>query len=250
MTRGDELRAQLLAAPDDVGAHLVYADWLQSQGDPHGDLIVAQQEYPAHPVAERILRLHGRLLLGNLDGVDCAWRCGFIRYARLFGEERPTATAAVLDELLQLPTVLLLEELCIERTDSDEHSLRPAIEALCRRPPPLLQRLTLGPCYPAPFPAITNINGLDKATPRLKQLRLCSRFGGYVLDALVAAQWRLDELTLRPEGAAEVEDLPRVLAAPSMSELRKLELRGMDAADIAALEWTSEFPHVAISGGS
>ena len=34
------------AHPDDVEAHLVYADWLQAQGDPYGELIVIQ-----HPLA-------------------------------------------------------------------------------------------------------------------------------------------------------------------------------------------------------
>ena len=37
-----ELEANILAHPDDREAYLVYADWLQSHGDPRGELVAVQ----------------------------------------------------------------------------------------------------------------------------------------------------------------------------------------------------------------
>ncbi|MBA3538368.1 MAG: TIGR02996 domain-containing protein, partial [Deltaproteobacteria bacterium] len=46
MTRepNPKLEAAILADPDDTAAYLVYADWLQSRGDPRGELIVLQHQ--------------------------------------------------------------------------------------------------------------------------------------------------------------------------------------------------------------
>lgn len=41
---GDELLAQVYAAPDDDTPRLIYADWLQQRGDPRGELIALQIE--------------------------------------------------------------------------------------------------------------------------------------------------------------------------------------------------------------
>ncbi|HEY1814001.1 MAG TPA: TIGR02996 domain-containing protein [Kofleriaceae bacterium] len=40
--RNTELEEQIFADPSDPAAYLVYADWLQSQSDPRGELIVRQ----------------------------------------------------------------------------------------------------------------------------------------------------------------------------------------------------------------
>ena len=39
MATGDDLRAAILADPDDLGPRTVYADWLIAQGDPRGEHI-------------------------------------------------------------------------------------------------------------------------------------------------------------------------------------------------------------------
>ena len=59
-----ELVAHIVAAPDEDGPRLVYADWLSDRGDPRGELIVVQcalaiadrDDRPAHetnPLRER-----------------------------------------------------------------------------------------------------------------------------------------------------------------------------------------------------
>ncbi len=54
-----QLLDAVLAAPDDDAPRLVYADWLQERGDPHGELIAMQcrPELYEHDVVDRIWRL-------------------------------------------------------------------------------------------------------------------------------------------------------------------------------------------------
>lgn len=39
--RNEALEKRVRASPDEAAAYLVYADWLQSQGDRHGEFVVA-----------------------------------------------------------------------------------------------------------------------------------------------------------------------------------------------------------------
>lgn len=91
--RSDELEAAVLADPSAEAPRLVYADWLQSQGDPRGELATVQHALQtAKGVAWAKLKAQERTLLdehaaalygplvkwkrGRLTGVD--WRCGFV----------------------------------------------------------------------------------------------------------------------------------------------------------------------------
>jgi uncharacterized protein (TIGR02996 family) len=71
------LEAALVANPDDLAAHMAYADFLSEQGDPRGELIQAQialEQLPRHSPQRVVLRQrfaalaveHGRTLLGDL----------------------------------------------------------------------------------------------------------------------------------------------------------------------------------------
>jgi uncharacterized protein (TIGR02996 family) len=60
-TSGEELLAAIYADPEDDGARLVYADWLQERGDPHGEFITLQTRPPDELTCKRalhLLRLH------------------------------------------------------------------------------------------------------------------------------------------------------------------------------------------------
>jgi uncharacterized protein (TIGR02996 family) len=96
--RNAEIEAAILAAPDDPSAYLVYADWLQARGDPHGELIALQHAMRAHNDIEEFVRLgkhesvlrekHAAAWLGvSLAAVphrtQFQWRLGFIDAARL-----------------------------------------------------------------------------------------------------------------------------------------------------------------------
>src|SRR5215471_18789081 len=73
----EALEQAILADPDDRAAHMAYADYLDEQGDPRGELIQVQlaPEDPALPAGERkklqarekkLLRAHRREWLGPL----------------------------------------------------------------------------------------------------------------------------------------------------------------------------------------
>jgi len=93
---------------DDIDAYLVYADWLQQQGDPRGDFILlchhaGQQHSPAIAEAkDQYLKDWGGELLGDLyepyqrREIELNWRLGFID--RLTIKPGPDAQA-ILDRL-------------------------------------------------------------------------------------------------------------------------------------------------------
>src|ERR1043165_1674592 len=100
--RNADLEAAIVADPEDEGPYLVYADWLQSRGDPRGELIVVQH---ARGPAWAKLRIRERELLSRYrdallgpaalhhDARHFDWRRGFI--------DRMSA-GFVLDEAQQL----------------------------------------------------------------------------------------------------------------------------------------------------
>ena len=96
--RNAEIEAAILAAPDDPNAYLVYADWLQSHGDPRGELITLQhamrarndiEEFARFRKHEEVLRNQhavgwlGEVVAGSLHRTYFEWRMGFVDAARL-----------------------------------------------------------------------------------------------------------------------------------------------------------------------
>jgi uncharacterized protein (TIGR02996 family) len=125
--RNPELEALIEEDPADLSRYLIYADWLQQQGDPRGELIVAQHTLATAPekdletvdhVEWRLLRDFGHELLGpvsrytlvrqntnSLRGL--AWRCGFIRAMRW--ESRHSVNMTNLRDVLAHPSTRFLE---------------------------------------------------------------------------------------------------------------------------------------------
>lgn len=89
----DDLQTAIAEAPDQAEPYLVYADWLQSQGDAHGEYISLMHALEHETDASRFLTRKKRvdaLVAENaerwLNGVkvlDAKWRWGFIRKARI-----------------------------------------------------------------------------------------------------------------------------------------------------------------------
>jgi len=91
MTLGDKLLEAIYAAPDDDTPRSVYADWLQDQGDPHGELIMLQLSRLRAPPSRAALRReraliaqHRQAWLGPLWDVV---RRTHIRFERGFADE-------------------------------------------------------------------------------------------------------------------------------------------------------------------
>lgn len=118
--RDATLEAELRERPDDVETHLIYGDWLQSRGDPRGQLVQLQHAIANAPsraveaelrVRERqLMREHGGHLFGPLrpiaDAVVVRWSLGFIdtAFVGAVGGASPVAgLMQVLHDLLRLP---------------------------------------------------------------------------------------------------------------------------------------------------
>src|SRR5258707_11757256 len=107
--RNPELEQVILAAPDDPAGYLVYADWLQANGDPRGELIVRQH---GDKDAQAWLDEHRDAFLGRFASAapptfELEWRFGFIRKATIGwemfgGEDEDDSSAAQLEAFLML----------------------------------------------------------------------------------------------------------------------------------------------------
>lgn len=214
MARNPELEAKLIEDPDDIDAHLVYADFLQTHGDPRGELITLFHRGKLVE-AEAFMEAHAGELYGPLkkyrttfDGSNqraFEWRLGFIRSAR-FSYDSNSAEEVELDEdddgelaledglaaLLQHPSGALLEELVIPINMIDDGAyFEPLVKALATNGAPALRKLRIGEFvhagpggaddgyeYEISWTSIGDASGLWKAVPRLERLVLQVGLGG------------------------------------------------------------------------
>jgi uncharacterized protein (TIGR02996 family) len=128
--RADDLEAAIDASidADDPQPFLVYADWLQSIGDPRGELIVLQHRGARHE-ADELIAAHRERLLGPFAAftadaatrpadqpriLELEWQLGFVHAAHIgwvawTGE--PAEAAGQLRALLELPSCRFLKHL-------------------------------------------------------------------------------------------------------------------------------------------
>lgn len=156
------LEKAIRANPLDGDAYLVYGDWLQSEGDPRGELI-ALQASGKDKEARRYLTRHADYLLGPLqahqkcyDGFDkrlpaFTWKHGFIHAARLAHNQHAVETwkgrlaTDVLLPLLRHPSGQFLVELTLnENDDPSDDTLDDLFAVIARHPLPTLRKLRIG----------------------------------------------------------------------------------------------------------
>jgi uncharacterized protein (TIGR02996 family) len=116
---------QLPPLADDP-AYLVFADWLQSQGHPWGELVVLQHraaiaEAPGERAeleraAAHLLEARGADILGARPGAEdeLVWHLGFVRRARLVTRADGLAVLAAAKTLLKAPAARMLEALVLD----------------------------------------------------------------------------------------------------------------------------------------
>ena len=228
----EKLEAAIESNPDDVDAYLVYADYLQNQGDPRGELIVLQHQGKTAEANALIARAQ---LLGDLaDFVTKApekartkrvlqleWQLGFIKRAHIGWE---TYRGATRDEavghfvqFLALPSTRFLQELVVGPVPaSDFMSFGPWVKALAEAArPQTLRSLTIGDIghwdisgtSAGPFEAIM------QAFPRLR--RLTVHAGDISLG-------KMDHDELR-ELAVETGGIGNAIVDVALAKLPKLE---------------------------
>jgi uncharacterized protein (TIGR02996 family) len=145
--------------PDDKASYSVLADWLQSRGDPRGELI-ALSLAGNEDAAGGLLIKHGDVFLGDLqlfgqtfDGEDreaFTWRYGFIDSVRLShnhyaAEDAEVDLANVLRKVLDHPSGRFVREIVFAfNDDPNEHNLQSLIDVLAEKPRPTLRRLHFG----------------------------------------------------------------------------------------------------------
>ncbi|MEM9487795.1 MAG: TIGR02996 domain-containing protein [Myxococcota bacterium] len=183
-----ELFATVVDAGDDDGPYFVYADWLQSRGEPRGELITLHHSKARKPYdarvdrAERAFRKEHRpwmlparvaeavrgkeAIVANTDvGADdktaagqagpgqCAldWRLGFVQRAH-FGrpsERSPYTVRELVAALLAHPSGELLGELIIGRVGpGTDHDYRPIVATLCDLMPAALRTIRMSTLSP------------------------------------------------------------------------------------------------------
>jgi len=145
----DELLAAIVAAPDDVDNYLVYADWLQSHGDPRGELIALHHAGHADRANELAYTLLPPEVASALDrGLRLEWRLGFVARARLGRLDSASGPEArhVLDALLADPSARVLRELVLDICVWDRwvYMEEQWGALVATREPPPLRRLQLG----------------------------------------------------------------------------------------------------------
>jgi uncharacterized protein (TIGR02996 family) len=176
-TRTRALEAAIAADPDDLASYVVYADWIQTLGDPRGGLIVAQaaaaddaQRLPlsarrrhlpaqreADARADAYMAEHVHRFLGPLaehtgyDGslLDLRWRWGYIHAAKLTARDLWTGQPErVFEQLLVHGSARWLQALEIELVDRDgtvegTWPIQPVIDALAAHRLPFARRLAI-----------------------------------------------------------------------------------------------------------
>lgn len=234
--RNPELEEAIARDPESVDGYLVYADWLQGEGDPRGELIYLDYELLQNPWGERahqIRRQHRDLvdryrreLLGSLHYVDestmhLRWHLGFVtavRPARVFSSQK--RGIEILRAALGSPATVFLQELIIPPIQvSEDHSIvQPLLDVLCEKPRPTLRRLTLGAFAAVRelrfWPSIGEISRLCEVAPHLQELVLTG-------DEIDAAMLKLPELRALEARTVGLDDTS--LRSLTLGELPQLE---------------------------
>jgi uncharacterized protein (TIGR02996 family) len=235
-----ELQAAIDADPEDVSAYTVYADQLQAQGDPRGELISLQLAAEAKgdaklaKAAAKLIASNAELFLGPLaehtrtyDGNDTdafTWRFGFIHAAKLShnhytNEDFKGSMAQVLEALLRHPSGRFVTELVFGfNNDPNEGSLDELIDVIVKRAPPTLRKLHLGDFeYPddteMSWYHVGNLRKLWKAVPRLRSLIVQGgefELGTIELPELTRAEFRTGGLSAASAKAIARATWPRI----------------------------------------
>jgi uncharacterized protein (TIGR02996 family) len=207
MGKREDLEAKLFDNPHDAELRMVYADLLQSTGDPRGELIVLQSK--GSPDAEAYFAKHRDAFVGPLAAFEktfdhdprdaFTWKDGFITSA-VIGyetyssnkEAKNNFTNVVADALFAHPSALLLEELTITMNMMDDGMyFNDTVQAIAKHGAPALRSLRIGEFnhagpggvdngydYEISWSSLGDASELWKAVPRLEQLRIQSGLGG------------------------------------------------------------------------
>ncbi|MEJ7601535.1 MAG: TIGR02996 domain-containing protein [Kofleriaceae bacterium] len=195
------LEAAIEADPDARSGYAVYADWLQEQGDPRGELIAVQLAREDAPDDPALLARESELLAQHEDdwlgGVTSdnwpfgrtrvKWRRGFVSEAEVLTGYESVEAAISLAELLQRPVGRFVRALELGaaiayngRAETDDISL---FELLRDHPLPTLRRLRVT-CFDDDI-SWTHVGDVSIANPSLCNLeQLTLEVGRFTLGKI------------------------------------------------------------------
>jgi uncharacterized protein (TIGR02996 family) len=229
------LEEALTADPDDLAAHMAYADYLQEQGDPRGEFIQVQLalEQPRCPAAERkrleqreraLLKAHGDEWVGPLatlleedDDPAYSFARGWLDQLTIQRLDTDLARLLVTD-----PRVRLLRKLAVDAVGPDPAAFDPAApddEPAARDVLRLLSR----------SPYLGNVRAFHLGTTegfREDDVWACVNAvwdlpnAYYVAWELIARMPRLEELYLQ----ADTLGIERLFGSKSLTNLRVLQV--------------------------
>lgn len=238
--RHPELELALNADPYDASAYAVYADWLQEQGDPRGELMSlqlateAKRDAKITKAAVALIESKADYFLGPLadhtktyDGRDhdaFTWRFGFIHSAQLSHNQYTNkdfegSMAEVLETLLRHPSGRFVTELVFGfNNDPNENSLDDLIGILAKQAPATIRKLHFGDFeYPddteMSWYHVGNLAKLWKAVPQLRSLIVQGgefEVGTIELPEVVRAEFRTGGLSAAAAKAIAKATWPRI----------------------------------------
>ncbi len=199
--RNPVLERAIWKKPDDLDAWMVYSDWLQSQGDPRGEIIAIDIAYERSRGSERarlrrererLAIVHRSFLGAGLEPLRSAWiaaspgaerwRRGFLSSVDVYDSPAPLIAAAP-----RVPAFRFLETLSVNIV-SDARRFIDAMNGIDEWPS--LRTLRLSGVW-------RRFSGASQLAPRLPNLRALDLDGPAVRDLDLA--WpRLRRLRLRP----------------------------------------------------
>jgi uncharacterized protein (TIGR02996 family) len=182
--RNKDLEAAILANPTDREAYTVFADWLQEQGDPRGELISLQLGYKEGQ-AKKLIEKHADYFLGPLaahqtvyddggnnggthlrtsaqdkewqktQGQAFLWRNGYIYRVRLsyneYGLPDGVGTfdgelSKILEQVFTHPSGRYVVELSFNSNGEpiEDDDLQPLIDVIAKKAPTTIRKITFG----------------------------------------------------------------------------------------------------------
>lgn len=199
-----DLEATLTANPDDLDTHLVYADWLQSQGSPRGELIRLDHAIETAEDAEDVDRLEqarwelmqrhaelapprlsemvlreipegqpSRSYPGDWELCQLVWRWGFANRVQIAGRGAPHSATTLIEEILTHPSGRFLQELAIGEIGPTT-GFPLAVDALSLFGSRSVRKLHVANARPMDLARLPleNVSGLFAAFPKLRSLTL------------------------------------------------------------------------------
>jgi uncharacterized protein (TIGR02996 family) len=201
--RNDKLEAAIEKDPDSSDAYLVYADWLQGEGDPRGELIVLQHANKA-PAAKKLLQQNKEHFFGKLAdaqdmlepygygkplGRPTTWRWGYLEALWIstkhdrssdYGETEleDIDVDEALEGLLEHPSGRFVREITVGIVSFTDNGYAGTAKVLAGLKLPTLRKLVLGDFISEEtelnWSALGNLEPMYKAMPNLESLVLRS----------------------------------------------------------------------------